>query len=156
MAENLSIESPDFDRIRNGDPRATEDAIRLLWFVANNNERLRRAGDRRNRERLNLKVLPLAPTGNLNNVDTEGAGLVVYTGADARTITGYRAPSDDGACLLILVTGAGTITHSHQSGSSDTPNRMVFTDAADEAVTTNRALFLAYQNARWREMKWWT
>ena len=44
MAENLSIEAPNFDRIRKGDTHATEDAIRLLWYVLNNEIRMRRIG----------------------------------------------------------------------------------------------------------------
>ena len=41
MAENLVIESPDFDEIRKETGTATEDAIRLLWFALNNEIKLR-------------------------------------------------------------------------------------------------------------------
>ena len=154
MAENLTIESPDFDRIRDGDNHAIENAVRLLWFVANNAEKQRRTGDRRIAARVSPKILSKAPAGNENNVDTEDAGLIIYTGAGAVNITGYRAPSMDGAVLFILVTGAGTITHMHQDANSDAGNRMIFQAAADEAVATNTALMLTYVAARWREMKW--
>lgn len=151
MAENLSIESPDFDRIRKGDMHATEDAVKLLWFVLNNEIKTRRQNDRRIEERLSPKVLTLAPTANQNNVDTQGAGLIVYTGASSVNITGYRS-GQDGDILFVLVTGAGTITHMHADTNSDEGDRMVFQAAANKAVATNRAIVLIYQNARWREM----
>ena len=154
MADGLSIESPDFDRIRKGDNHAVEDAIKLLWYVANNEMKLRRQADRRIEDRLSPRILTKAPSGNENNVDTEGAGLIVYTGSSAVNITGYRSPSVDGDILLILVTGSATITHMNQNASSDAVNRMVFEGAADLGVTTNKCLGLIYQNARWREMKW--
>lgn len=153
MAENLSIESPDFDRIKKGDNHATEDAIRLLWFVLNDEMKKRRTGDRRIEQRLSPKLVTFAPSGNINNVDLDGAGLVVYTGASSVDVTGYRAPGEDGDIIFVLVTGAGTITHKSQSASSDSFNRFVFQGAADVAVTTNKALVFIYSNARWREMK---
>jgi len=152
--ENLSIESPDFDRIRDGNYRAIEDAIRLLWFVANNNERVRRTQDRRISQRYSPKVLLKSLSGNENNVDTEESGLIVYTGSSAVNITGYRAPSVDGAVLTVLVTGSATITHMNQNASSDAGNRMVFQGGADVGVATNRALVFAYRDSRWRELKW--
>lgn len=41
MADNLVIESPDFDQIRKETGTATEDAVRLLWFALNNEIKLR-------------------------------------------------------------------------------------------------------------------
>lgn len=150
MAENLSIESPDFDRIRKGDDGATTDAIRLLWLVLNEEMKLRRQGDRRIEERLSPKVLSLAPTSNQNNVDTQGAGLILYTGASSINITGYRS-REEGDILFVHVAGAGTITHQHQNASSDAGNRMVFQSAGDVARATDKSLILMYLNSRWRE-----
>ena len=42
MAENLVIESPDFDEIRKESGTSTEDAIRLLWFALNGEIKQRR------------------------------------------------------------------------------------------------------------------
>ena len=151
MATNLSVESPDFDRIRKGDSAATEDAVRLLWYVMNNEIASRRRGDRLISERLSPKVLLKAPSGGENNIDTEGAGLIVYTGATGVTQTGYRA-GQDGDILFILVTGSGTISHAHQSASSDAGNRIVTFLGLTKAVATNQALVLIYQDARWREL----
>lgn len=42
MAENLSIQSPDFPKIKKGDNVAIHDAIKLLWLVANDEAAARR------------------------------------------------------------------------------------------------------------------
>lgn len=42
MSEQLVIESPDFDQIRKESGRATEDAIRLLWYALNEENKQRR------------------------------------------------------------------------------------------------------------------
>lgn len=152
MAENLSIESPDFDRIRKGNPHAIEDAIKLLWFVANDEAKRRRSGDRQIAARLSPQVLSLAPAANQNNVDTQGCGVIIYTGAASVNITGYRAPGFDGAVLIIHVTGAGTISHTNQDANSDAGNRFVNNGAATVAVGTNQSVVYTYLNARWREM----
>src|SRR3990167_5866688 len=144
MSTNLSIESPDFARVRRGDFYAIEDAIRLLWFVANEEARLRRSGGNHNKTHVSNKIVQFAPSGNLNNVDYEGSGFVIYTGATGVNVTGYRTPIHDGDVLLILVTGSGTITHQNQNASSDAGNRMVFNGGADQAVATNEALLLTY------------
>lgn len=151
MAENLSIESPDFDRIRKGDANATEDAVRLLWYVLNHEMKSRRQGDRRIEDRLSPTVLSLAPGAGQNNIDTQGAGLIVYTGATNVTQTGYRA-GQDGDILFILVTGSGTISHADQSASSDAGNRIVTFLGLTKAVATNQSLVLIYSDARWREL----
>ena len=151
MAFNLSVESPDFERIKKESGYATKDAIRLLWYVLNEEISQRRVGDRQGANRLSPFVLSMAPSASQNNVDTEGAGLVVFTGADVVNITGYRAPSNDGDILFIHVTGSATITHMNQSAASDATNRMLFQAGADKAVATNRSLILIYQNTRWRE-----
>lgn len=151
MAVNLNIESPDFQRIKKGDFSSIEDAIKLLWFVANEEIRVRRQHDRRIEERLSPKVLSKAPGGSENNVDTEGAGLIIYTGSDAVNITGYRA-REDGDILFIHVTGSATITHMDQSTSSDAGNRFIFQAGADKDVATNQSIVLQYYNSRWREM----
>lgn len=151
MADNLSIEAPDFDRIRKGDPHATEDAIRLLWFVANDEAKRRRSGDRQIAARLSPQVLPLAPAASQNNVDTQGCGVIVYTGANSVNVTGYRAPGFDGAVLFIHVTGAGTISHTNQDANSDAGNRFVNNGAATVAIGTNQSAIYVYYNSRWRE-----
>lgn len=150
MAVNLSVEAPDYDRIRKGDAKATENAIRLLWLVANEESRSRRQNDRSIQDRLSPKVLTLAPSANQNNVDTQGAGIIHYNGTDSVNITGYRA-RHEGDVLVIHVTGTGTITHMDQDTDSDAGNRLVNNGAGDVAVGTNQSIILIYLNSRWRE-----
>lgn len=153
MADNLSIEAPDFDRIRRGDFHAIDDAIRLLWYVANDEAKRRRSGDRQISARLSPQTVSFAPSVDQNNVDTGGAGIVVYTGSTAVDISGYRAPSFDGAMLIIHVTGSGTITHNHQDTNSDAGNRLVNQGGGtpNVAVATNQSMIYIYLNSRWRE-----
>jgi hypothetical protein len=151
MSQNLSIESPDFDAIQNGDDAATSDAVRLLWQALNFEMRQRRSGDRNLSDRLSPRVLSRAPTGGENNVDTEGAGVLLYTGSSSVTITGYRA-REEGDILFIHNVGSGTITHAHESASSDAANRMTFQAAANKGVGANRSIVLQYLSGRWREM----
>ena len=113
MAVNLTVEAPEFDQIEKESGRATRDAIRLLWGVANYESQRRRKTDRRLADRLSPKVLYLAPTANQNNLDTQGAGVLYYNGASAVNITGYIL-REEGDILFIHVAGAGTITHTHQ------------------------------------------
>lgn len=151
MAENLSIESPDFRAIRKGDDHATEDAVRLLWFVLNDEMATRRKGVRKATERETPKILSSAPGAGSNNFDLQDAAILLFTGSTAVTITGLRA-REEGDRIVIHVIGTGTITFSHDSASSDATNRMLFQAAANKAVATNRTLVLHYLNARFREM----
>lgn len=151
MAENLTIESPDFDRVRKGDPHATEDAVKLLWYVLNNEIKTRRQNDRSIASRLSPGINTHAPSAAVNNFDVTGIGFLVYTGSTAVDVSGYRA-GVDGDILVIHVTGSATITHLHQSASSDAQNRIVTADGTSTAVATSKTLTLIYQNARWREV----
>jgi hypothetical protein len=151
MAENLSIESPDFGRIRKGDDRAVEDAIRLLWFVSNNEITERRRGVRAARDRYRPRLKVSSPTVQQDNFDLEGVGLLRLDGSTNVTFTGLRA-QEEGDVLIIHNIGSATYTFAHESGSSDAQNRIVFQAAANKSVATNRSLILAYLNTRWREI----
>jgi hypothetical protein len=80
MAENQTIEAPDFDKIKKEAGPNTRDAIQLLWYVANNESAERRRGVRAAQEESLRKVKSDAPTANQNNYDTEGSPLVEFTG----------------------------------------------------------------------------
>ena len=72
MAENLSIEAPDFDRIRKGDAPATEDAVRLLWYVLNNEIKLRRIGQRALQASIGKMLFNhFADAGNTTTAETD-------------------------------------------------------------------------------------
>lgn len=152
MATNLSIESPDFDLIKKGNFNAIEDAMRLLWFVANDESARRRQNDRLIGERYSPKVVNIAPSGATNNLDSQGAGLLLFTGTTSLNLTGIIARTE-GDILFCFVQGSGTITFKHNSGSSDSGNVFLFQSAADVAVTTNKALILQYLLGKWRELK---
>lgn len=153
MAENLTVEAPEFDEIQRGNRRATADGIRLLWQVINELDRRQRTGLRAAIERWEKKTLTSSPGASQNNFDSQFATVLRFDGAGAINVTGIRA-RQEGAFVLVLVLGAGTVTLMHQSASSEAANRMVFQAAADKGVTTNRAVLLCYQNLRWREISW--
>lgn len=152
MAENLSIESPDFLRIRKGDSKATENAVRLLWFVLNDELASRRRGVRAAKDLELLKVLTIAPTANQDNLDMQGSGVLLINTTSSVNITGFRGQGVEGERITIHNIGSGTITVPHESGSSEAENRVVTASGASKSVTTNKSLMLHYLNARWREL----
>lgn len=152
MATNQTIQSPDFDLIKKGNFNSIQDAIRLLWFTANDEAALRRQNDRLAADRLSPKVLNLAPTTSQNNLDSQGSGLLVFTGTTAVNVTGIIAKSE-GDIIFCFVQGTGTITFKHNSGSSDSGNVFLFFSAGDLAVATNKAVILTYLLGKWRELK---
>ena len=152
MASQLTIESPNFDRIRKLDGRAIEDAVRLLWFVANNAADVERRDIEIARNSINNAILYSAPAAAQHNFDLKDAGIVTFTGATAFDLTGVRNGSE-GAIRLLVNLGAGTITVKHESASSDAANRINTSTGADVSVTTAKSVLLAYCNSRWREVK---
>ena len=150
MPQAQSIEAPDFDQIEKESGRATRDGMRLLWGVANFEHRQRRKGDRRLEGRLSPKVLYLAPTVSQNNLDTQDAGVLYYTGASSVNITGYLS-REEGDIIFIHVAGAGTISHTNQDAASDATNRFVNNGAATVAAATNQSIMYIFLDSRWRE-----
>ena len=150
MSTNLDVLSPEFDKIRKGHDASTADAIRLLWLVLNDEIHTRRVLARVAAERGEFKVLSRAPTGNENNVLTENAGILLYTGSTAVNISGYVS-RQEGDVILVHVSGTGTISHLDQSASSDATNRFVNNGSATVAVGTNQSVMYMYVNTRWRE-----
>lgn len=151
MPSQLTIESPDFDKVRKESGRATEDAIRLLWLVANDEARDRRNGVREAIERWEKKYIILAPTVNQNDLDTQNATIIRFDGASAVNVTGFKARVE-GTIILVSVLGSATITLMHSNAGSEARNRILFQAAADKAVATNRDVFLKYLSSRWREI----
>jgi hypothetical protein len=151
MAENLSIESPDFGRIKKDAGRATEDAIRLLWFVQNDEIAQRRRGVRAARDRYRPKLLTLAPTAQQDDLETEGAGIIYFTGSTNFSLTGLRA-IEEGDVVILVNLGSATITVENEHAGSDAQNRIVMAAGADKTLATNKAIILAYLNTRFREL----
>ena len=154
MAENLSIEAPDFDRVKKESGVATRDAVKLLWSAMNYEAGRRRNEVRQAKERLAPKVLSDNPSANQNNYNLQGSSILMLTGTVNRTFTGFLAPStDDSHVLFIHVTGSATYTMAHASASSDAENRLRMQSGADTTIATDRSMILLYINSLWRELK---
>jgi hypothetical protein len=153
VAENLSVEAPDFDEIVKEAGDSTADAARLLWFVLNNEIATSRRGLRTATERIEPKVRTAAPTGAENNYATEGASVLYFTGATSFTLSGVRAPEPGNSRLIILYnSGTGTITVANQSASSIAENRFQNSTNADRSLAQHRGMFFIYLGSRWREV----
>ena|SRR3990167_4695554 len=154
MAENLSIEAPDFQQIEKESGIGTRDAVKLLWSAMNFESGRRRTEVRIAKERMAPKVVSDAPGAQQDNYDLQGASVLLLTGATGRTFTGFRAPStNDSHVLFIHVTGAGTIVIANASASSDAENRCRLQSGADTSIATDRSMILVYLNSLWREIK---
>jgi hypothetical protein len=153
VSENQTIESPDFLKIKDESGYATSDAVRLLWYVLNDEAATRRRSVRAAQERLEPAVKTAAPTANQDNYPTDGASIIYFNGSTNVSISGIMAPEPGKArILLIHVGGTGTITFLNASASSITENRIVTSTGADRARATNTSLMLAYLDSRWRDI----
>lgn len=151
MGSQLTIESPNFDRIRKGDGVAIENAIRLLWFVANDAADIERRETQYSRNSANYATLTLAPTTNQDNLDMKGAGTVLFVTSTAVNLTGVRN-GVQGAFRILANLGSATITIQHENAGSDASNRISMAGAADKSLATSKFMLLHYLNSRWREV----
>lgn len=87
-------------------------------------------------------------TGNIDNLDIDGAGMLVMNNASAATIRGIAA-GYHGKRLVIVAVGAGTVTLNHQDTNSSVANRIITPVAAAMPI---QLAVLTYDgvNARWR------
>lgn len=152
MADNLSIESPDFDKIRKESGYNTSDAIKLLWYALNNEIDLRRQTVKVASDTDSGKILTDSPSTSQNNYDTMSATTVYFTGGTAFDLSGFRNPVE-GRRVMVHNIGVGTVTLKHNSSSSDTPNRFILSSGADQSLTTNTSALFTYMNSLWREFK---
>ncbi len=153
MSEQATIEAPEFERIRKGDPLAVYNAILTLYSALNAEARFRRAGVRLATERERLKVLRLSASAGQNNLDTESCGIVESVGTTAFDLTGLRN-GVVGDRVQVTVTGTATMTVKHQSGSSVAENRIITDSGADVAVDQYKSILLTYlSDSRWHETK---
>lgn len=150
MAENGTIESPDFAAIKNESGIATRDAINLLWMVANNEAAERRRGNRAAVERSIRKVKTFTPSAALHNFDAENCGEIVFEGSASVDFTGIRNGTS-GELIVTQNLGTGVITYKHESASSDTSNRLDLAADADVTQATGETMLFRYLNSRWRQ-----
>ena len=148
---NFTIASPDFDRIKAGNRVALVDAIRLLWFVLNEEAATRRVGVRQAAERSIRKTLTDAPTSNQNNYPTAGAAIIYFTGSTSFNLTGLLSSGQTGERITLHNEGSGTITLKHASASSDPLNRLSTASGGDVSLTTGKTVILHYLGSLWRE-----
>lgn len=152
MANNLTIESPNFEKITKEAGQFTSDAINLLWAALNDTRKTMRTGIRQAQEVVQPKVKSLAPSASVDNLDLEGASIVSFTGADSVNFTGMRAP-ETGASRIVFVqvNGAGTITAKHNV-TSESANRLSNASGADVSLATGAGIIYVYLNSLWREV----
>ena len=141
MPTQLQVESPAFDRIRKGDHHAVEDAIRLLWLVANNEISMRTQTVAKASDQWSPKVLAAAPTTQQDNYDPRDTVWLAFTGATPFTLTGIRN-GVDGRTLLIENLGTATVTVAFESASSDAGNRFYTRSGANVALATGQTLYV--------------
>lgn len=150
MAEQLVIESPQFDEIEKKAGRATRDAVNLLWSVLNQEITTRRQTIRDAKQTLEVKALNSSPAAQQDNFDTDRATIYYFNSAGGWNLTGIRN-GVEGAIKILHNIGAGTVTIKHNSGSSDSGNVILTVTGADKSLTTSKSVILAYLNGKWRE-----
>lgn len=152
MASNLTIESPNFEKINKEAGQFTSDAVGLLWAALNDTRATERRNFRQATERLEPKVLTMTPTASVDNLDLEGASVVSFVGTTAVNLTGFRAPETGKARIVFVqVSGTATITAKHNV-TSQSANQLVNTSGADVALPTNAGIVYIYLAGKWREV----
>jgi len=149
MAENLVVEAPDFDRIDKGDPKATKNAILLLWTVLNYEIKTRIKQVREAKDLTEGAVLSVAWTADQHNLDPGEGRTILSTGTTAVDITGFSG-GREGRVLILHVVGSASITLSDLNANSYTTNQIVTVTGGDTTVKTDETAILQYLNSRWR------
>jgi hypothetical protein len=152
VSNNLTIESPNFEKISKEAGQFTSDAISTLWSALNDTRKTERIDFRLARDIMAPKVLPLAASASVDNLDLAGCSVIQFTGSTAQNFTGMRAP-ETGITRIVLIhnTGSGTITAKHNA-TSDTANRLSNSTAADVALATGASRLYIYLSSLWRDV----
>lgn len=149
---NLTIESPNTEKITKEAGQFTADAVGVLWAALNDTRASQRRGERLAREMVAPKVISLAPGASVDDLDTQGASVIYFTGSTAVNLTGFRAPeTGQTRVLFIYIGGTGTITVKNQL-TSEAANRIQTSTNADVARTQYQGLVLVYLGSRWCEV----
>lgn len=152
MASNLTIESPNFEKINKEAGQFTSDAVATLWAALNDTRAALRRDFRQAKETAAYKLLSLAPASGQNNLDLGGASIVSFIGTTAVDVTGFRAPeTGESQVLFIQVSGSGTITLKN-TATSETANQIATTSGSDVALSTGKGIVLAYLASKWRQV----
>jgi hypothetical protein len=152
MAQNQTVESPNFEKISKEAGQFTSDAIALLWAAWNDTRATERRDFREASEKLSPKVLSIAPAVNTNNIDLEGSSVVSFTGSDSVNVTGFRAPDTNKTRLIFCqINGSGTITFVNNA-TSETENQITTSTGANVARAQHAGIVFVYLNGKWREV----
>ena len=152
MANNLTIESPNFEKINKEAGQFTADAISTIWAALNDTRAVERRDFRQASQTIAPLLLTLAPTASVNNLDLAGASVVSFIGTSAQNLTGFRAPETGSAqVIFIQVSGTGTITVKNNA-TSETANQITTASGSDLALSTGKGVVLAYLASKWRQI----
>lgn len=150
MATNLVVESPDFDKIRKESGWATEDAVKRLWYVLNDEIRVRRISVRQATDKIDGVVITDAPSAQQDDYDAANATVIYFNGTTSFTFTGLRNGTP-GRVLFIHNGNTATITIGNAHAGSATTNRIVTSTGGDKSLTQDTTIILQYIDDRWRE-----
>lgn len=152
MSSNLTIESPNFEKITKEAGQFTSDAISTLWAALNDTRAELRRSSRAAKDLLEPKVLTLSPSASVNDLDLQGCSVVSFTGSSAVDFTGMRAPeTGKSRVVLVQVSGTGTVTAKHNL-TSETANQLTHESGADVSLSTGKGIIYVYLQSKWREV----
>lgn len=152
MASNLTIESPNFDKIKKEAGQFTRDAVNVLWAALNDTRAMLRRGIRETAEAVEPKVLTIQPSSTVSDLDLQGCSVVSFVGSSAINFTGMRAPETGAARIVwVQVSGSGTITAKHNT-TSETQNQLTNSPGTDFAMSTGKGITYVYLASKWREV----
>lgn len=152
MGVNLTIESPNFEKITKEAGDYTSNAINTLWAALNDVRKTERIDFRQAKDILTPKILTVDAAASVNDLDLQGCSVVSFIGSTAQNFTGLRAPSTGESRLVVVQTsGTGTITAKH-SVTSEASNQLVNSTGADVSLSTNKGTFYIYIASRWRQV----
>lgn len=151
MASNLSVESPNTEKITKEAGQFTADAIAVGWAALNDTRAAQRRDHRRATERVAPKVVTLTPAASVNDLDSQGASTISFT-SGTQNFTGVRAPeTGEARVLFVHNSGAGTITLVNNA-TSETANRFFTSTGANVSLSTGKGMIFQYLASGWREV----
>jgi hypothetical protein len=152
MGNNLSIESPNFEKIDKEAGQFTSSAVATLWAALNEVLKSDRTHFTIVQQELFVNPNILSAAASVDNLDMRGFSALQFTGGSAQNFTGMVAPEFNKVKIIyIKVTGTGTITAKHNVTSLAT-NRLSLATGADFAMTTGKGLIVGYMNTLWVEL----
>jgi hypothetical protein len=152
VSSNLTIESPNFEKIKKESGQFTSDALALLWATENLTRKELRTGLRESQDILSPKVIQVSAAASVNDLDLQDASVIEFTGASAQNFTGMRAPETGKSRLvLVYISGAGTIT-ARNAVTSQAGNQIFNLGAVDDTLAQGSASAYLYLSGYWRQI----